>query len=255
MALAPSLPMPLLLKTIFVIVLLTFNASARAWGQKRWQTTWNLVTYQAICDTYRKPCPPPKIWSQDRESKSRWISTKLLVHIAYLYWIFSLALQVTEHPPPSHLSSCFHPISMALFCERSNGPTPEYPSNNTKVSQVSNTTGTPLDSILKNPFHRFEARSHRTPRQAPGLGSFLAKCVVPQVDVRNCLVGFQCFCKGLGAKTMANHVKSENLQGDLRHWQKAMSTTKNLKPRSRVKVKVTFHQNKILLDTRIEFFL
>ena len=35
---APSLPISLCLKSMFVTVLLTFNASARACGQKRWQT-------------------------------------------------------------------------------------------------------------------------------------------------------------------------------------------------------------------------
>ena len=37
-ALAPFLPISLSLKLMFLTVLLTFNTSARAWGQKRWQT-------------------------------------------------------------------------------------------------------------------------------------------------------------------------------------------------------------------------
>ena len=131
---------------------------------------------------------------------------------------FFLYLQVSEHPPPSHFSSCFHPISMTLL-ERCTGPmpehpTPEHPSTSTKVSQVSSTTGTPRDSIL---FHRFEAGSHRPPCQAPGLGSFIANVVLSQVNVHNGLVDCQCFGKGLRTKTMANHAKPENLQGDLRH--------------------------------------
>ena len=52
-----------------------------------------------------------------------------------------------------------------------------------------------------------------------------------------------------------NHAKPENLQGDLRHWHEAMSTTKNLKTRSRVEVKVNFRKNKILLDTSFLNFL
>ena len=52
-ALAPSLPISLSLKTMYATDLLTFNASARACGQKRWQTMWNLRTYKAICDTTR----------------------------------------------------------------------------------------------------------------------------------------------------------------------------------------------------------
>ena len=55
-ALAPSLPISLRSKLMFVTVLLTFNASARACGQKRWQTMSNLGTYNTIC--YKtEPCP------------------------------------------------------------------------------------------------------------------------------------------------------------------------------------------------------
>ena len=110
-ALAPSLPIWFPVKSMFVTVLLTFNASARACGQKRWQTKLNRV----------------------------------------------------------------------------------------KETQVWNTTGTPLHSILF------------------GLGSFIANAILSQVDVRNALVGFQYFGKRLWTKTMAHHVKPENLQGDLRH--------------------------------------
>ena len=131
----------------------------------------------------------------------------------YLYWHFSLVVQVSEHPPASHFSSCFHPISMTLL-ERTTGPTPKHPSNSTKVSQVSSTTGTPLHSIL---FHCFEAWSHKPLCQAPGLGSFIANIIESQVDVCNRVVDFQCFGKGLWTKTVANHAKPENLQGDLRH--------------------------------------
>ena len=158
----------------------------------------NLRTYKTICDTNIKPCPPPKIWSQDHESKSRWISTRTRYCLIVLEFCSSFTSVTTPSPVP--LSSCFHPISMTLL-ERCTGPTPEQPSNTTKVSQVSNTTGTPLDSIL---FHRFEVWSHRPPCQAPGLGSFLANFIVVQVDVRNCLVDFQCFGKGLWTKTMSN---------------------------------------------------
>ena len=42
---APSLPISLRHKSIFVSVLFIFNASARACGQKRCQTMWNLRTY------------------------------------------------------------------------------------------------------------------------------------------------------------------------------------------------------------------
>ena len=196
----------------------------------------NLTTYKAFCDTYIKPCPPPKIL----KPRSR-VEVKVKDIAWYLYWSFSLALQVSEHPPPSHFNLVSIPFQWISWKDGQ----ARHLSNSTKVSQVSNTTGTPLDSIL---FHRFEAWSHRPPCQAPGLDSFLANFIAFQVDVRQSLVDFQCFGKGLWTKTMANNVKPENLQGDLRHWHRAMSTTKNLEPRSRVEVQVNFRQNKILLD-------
>ena len=79
------------------------------------QTMRNLRTYKAICDTDMKPCPPPKIWKQDHESKSRWISAKTRYCLILVLESFSIALQVSEHPPPSNFSSCFHPVSMTLF--------------------------------------------------------------------------------------------------------------------------------------------
>ena len=151
--------------------------------------------------------------SQDHESKSRWISAKTrycLILVLECFIIFFLALQVSEHPPPSH----FHLVSIPFQWLSWKGAQARHLSNSTKVSQVSNTTGTPLGSIL---FHRFEAWSPRPPCQAPGLGSFIVNFVVPQVDVRHRLVDFQCFGKGLWTKPMAHHVKPENLQGDLRH--------------------------------------
>ena len=113
------------------------------------------------------------------------------------YFAKFLYLQVSEHPPPSH----FHLVSIPFQWLFWKDALAQHLSNNTKVSQVSNTTGTPLDSIL---FHRFEAWSHRPPCQAPGLGSFLANSIVGQVHVRNGLVDFQCFGKGLWKKTMSN---------------------------------------------------
>ena len=59
-ALAPSASIQFRDKSMFLRVLLTFNASARASGQKRWQTMWNLRTYKAICDNIQ-PCPLPHI--------------------------------------------------------------------------------------------------------------------------------------------------------------------------------------------------
>ena len=150
------------------------------------------------------------------EVKVNFLQNQILHDIAWydvVLEFFSSFTSVTT-PSPVPLPSCFHPISMTLL-ERSTGPTPEHPSNTTKVSQVSNATGTPLDSIL---FHHSETWSHRPPCQAPGLGSFIANVIVPQVDVRNCLVDFQCFGKGLWTKTMSNHVK-------LQTWELAMGFT------------------------------
>ena len=104
--------------------------------------------------------------------------------------------------------------------------------HHTKVSQVSNPTGTPLDSNL---FHRFEAWSHKPPCQAPGLCSFLANSIALQVNVRQRFVDFQCFSKGLWTKPMANHVKPENLQGNLPQYSHvhyhALDINKQLKQR------------------------
>ena len=71
-ALAPSLPMLFTVKSMFVSVLLTFNASARACGQKRWQTMPNMRIMRnsnAICDNIQ-PCPQAHNWNrQTAEAK------------------------------------------------------------------------------------------------------------------------------------------------------------------------------------------
>ena len=93
---------------MLVTLLLTFNASARACGQKRWQTMWNLRTYKAICHTNIKPkYPPPKM------------------------------CQNTLPRPTFHLVSI--PISMTLL-ERRTGPTPE----TCHPALKSHKSGTPL---------------------------------------------------------------------------------------------------------------
>ena len=88
-------------------------------------------------------------------------------------------------------------------------------SNSTKVTHESRT---PLVHHLI-PFIFTVSRPGATDPvcQAPGLGSFRANAVPLQVDLRNRLVDFQCFGKGLWTKTMANNVKSENLQDDPPH--------------------------------------
>ena len=142
-------------------------------------------------------------------------------------------------PPPSHFSWLFWKDAQA-----------RHPSNSTEVSQVSNSAVAPIDSIL---VHRFEAWSHKSPCQATGLGSFLANAIAIQVDDRNRVVDFQCFGKGLWTKNDGKPCETWKI---LRTYKaicdtnikihKAMFTIKNLKPRSRVKVKVNFRQNKIL---------
>ena len=104
-----------------------------------------------------------------------------------LAWNFSLALQVSELSPVP-LTSSFHPISETLGkIQWPNTQTPEHLSNTANVSEVSNTTGTPLCSIF---VHHFKTWSHRPPSQAPGLGSFLVNVIVLQVNVRQSFVDF-----------------------------------------------------------------
>ena len=104
---------------------------------------------------------------------------------------------------PSHFKDSFGKMHRPDTC-----PTP----------LMSHKSRTPLvHHLILFLFHRFEAWSHRPPSQAPGLGSFLADAIPSHVDFRQSLVDFQCFGKGLWTKTMANHVKHGNLQGDLRH--------------------------------------
>ena len=64
-----------------------------------------LRTYKAICDTNIKPCPPLKNVEAKITSRSQGeFSAK---QFTYLYGSFSLALPVSEHPPPSHFSYLF----------------------------------------------------------------------------------------------------------------------------------------------------
>ena len=229
-ALAPPSPISLCAKPMFVTVLLTFNALARACGQKRWQTVWNMRTYKAICDTNIKPCPPPKNWNQQtaeakivrKHEKSRWISAENIIYLSDLLVGESESCRNTF---PCHTSILLPSNFQDSFGKIMKDPHAPQLSNTTELSQVSTTTGTPLDSIL---FHHFKTWSHRPPSHAPGLGSSVANFIVCQADVRNCLVDFQCFGKGLWTKTMANHLKHENLQGDLRQ-HTAMSTITQLK--------------------------
>ena len=66
-ALAPSVPISFQSKSMFVNVLLTFNASAMACGQQGWQTMWNLRTYKAICHNIAMSTTTH--WSLDHEVK------------------------------------------------------------------------------------------------------------------------------------------------------------------------------------------
>ena len=184
-ALAPSLPMWLPNKLMFVTVLLTFNASARACGQQGWQTMWNLRimrTYNAICDSNIKPCPLPHNWNQQTaEAKIARKHEEIRVNFSWkdvllllTGWVYFSSF---ENALPIPLPSCFYPMFPCEgLLERSTGLTPKHQSTNTaKVSQVLNTTGTPLDSI---PVHHCKTWNHRPPCQATGLGSFIANLIV-----------------------------------------------------------------------------
>ena len=74
----------------------------------------NLGTYKAICDTNIKPCPPPKIWSQDHESKSRKIFRQNKILFDTCIGFFSSFTSVTT-PSPVPLSSCFHPFQWLFW--------------------------------------------------------------------------------------------------------------------------------------------
>ena len=115
-------------------------------------------------------------------------------------------------PSPVPLSSCFHPISMTLWKD----PLARHLSNSTKVSQVWNTTGTPLDSIV---FHRVEAATDpRAKHQA--LAPSLPMKLRHKLMFITVLLTFNASARACGQKrcqTKPCHVKPENLQGDLRH--------------------------------------
>ena len=85
---------------------------------------------------------------------------------------------------------------------------------------------------------------------------------VAQVHVRNRIVDFQCFGKGLWTKTVANHVKPENL-----YTRRSATLLGNIKPCPPGKIWSEDHESKsrwlsaktryykILLDTCIGIFL
>ena len=144
-------------------------------------------------DQFGKICMPDNCLTPLKPHKSR--ATQVQHHLAKNTLRFA---KLAKPMSPRTLVSI--PFQRLIWKD----PQIRHPSNSTKVSQVSNTTGTPLDSIL---FHRFEAWSHRPPCQAPGLGSFIANVTATQVDLRNRFVDFQCFGKGLWTKrwqTMSN---------------------------------------------------
>ena len=138
------------------------------------QTMSNLRTYKAICDTNIKPCPPPKTLSQDHESKLIFAKRRycliMLDILVILYWMFLSLYKCQNTLPsptfilfPSHFTDSFGKDAQARHLSNS--------TKVTKVSRVSNTTGSPLDSIY---FHRFEAWSHR-PR-VPSTRPWLLPC-------------------------------------------------------------------------------
>ena len=180
----------LLYKSILVRVLLTFNASARACGQKRCQSMWNLRTYKAICDNIQ----PSGHWSLDHEVKIRRLKkhcsifVKSCVNIVCIYLVgfFPVALPVSElsrRPTYIFLPSHFRDSWKDSVAQHLNTSPP--------TALKSHKSRTPLVHHLI-PFFSTISKPGATdpPSQAPGLGSFLANLIVWQVDSRKSLVDF-----------------------------------------------------------------
>ena len=110
-------------------------------------------------------------------------------------WLYKLNVRT---PSPVPLFIYFHTSSMTLL-EKCTGPTP--------VQQHQSHTS------LEHPWYTnwfyfissFRGLEPQTPCQAPGLGSFIANVILSQVHVRNRIVDFQCFGKGLWTKTMTTN--------------------------------------------------
>ena len=206
--------------------------------------TWELTRRSATLLGNIKPCPPGKIWSQDHESKSRWLSAKTRYFLILVLEIFStVALQMSEHPPPSH----FHLVSIPFQWHDSFGNM--HRPDTCPTALKSHKSRTPLVHHFI-PFYFIVSRPGATdPRakhqaSAPSFSiSFSLKSMFVIV-----LLTFNASARACGQKrwqTMWN-LRTYKAICDTTRKHKAMSTRKNLKPRSRVKVKVTFRQNKIL---------
>ena len=204
------------------------------------QTMSNLRTYKAICDTNIKPCPPPKTLSQDHESKLIFAKRRycliMLDILVILYWMFLSLYKSQNTLPsptfilfPSHFNDSFGKMHRPGTC-----PT----------ALESHKSGTPLVHHLI-PFIFTVSRPGATDPvcQAPGLGSFIANVIAPQVDLRNRPVDFQCFGKGLWTKTMANQTMS-----NLRTY-KAICHT-NIKPCPPPKTLSQGHESKLIFAKR-----
>ena len=131
---ASSLPIWLPSKPMSLTLLLTFNALARACGQKRWQTKW--------CETWELTRRSATLTIAMSNSKNLKPRSRVKVqgeyppkkHVAwYLYWNFPLALQVSEHRPPSYF---FHLVSIPFQWRFWNDAQAWHLPNRTKVSQV-----------------------------------------------------------------------------------------------------------------------
>ena len=107
--------------------------------------TWQLTRRSATL-TNIKPCPPPRIWSQDyHESKSRWISAKTR-YCLMMYGILIIIYLALKMLCPFHFHLASIPCS---HVKDSWKDPPEHQSTNTtRLSQVSKATGTPLGSIV-----------------------------------------------------------------------------------------------------------
>ena len=96
-------------------------------------------------------------WSNDQRevfwrSQGEFHLNKNMSYARYLHTcaVHFCSIQRCRKLSHAPLPSCLHPRSLLARCT---GPTPEHLSNTTNVGQVSNTTGTPRDSMF---FHHSE---------------------------------------------------------------------------------------------------
>ena len=171
----------------------------------------NLRTYKAICDTNTRPCPPPKFWSQDHESKSRWICAKTRYCLILVLELVSSFTSVRTPSPvplfivfPSHFNDSFGNMHRPDTC-----PT----------ALKSHKSRTPLVHHFIPFYSTISGLEPQNP--VPSTRPLLLHCQCYWFpswgSSPSCWLSM--LRQGPAAKkdVKLNHVKSENLQGDLRH--------------------------------------